>query len=642
MSQITLGNVGVDFAGRPIITDVTFTVSKGDRWGIVGRNGTGKTTLVNVIAGKLTPTRGTLTRASNIKITLLDQHREAQATMNVWEAAALPFADLVALEHSLHQQAHGLAIHASDAALKKYDRDLERFARDGGYEFHARVDAVLHGLGFDPEIAKTQPVSQLSGGEAGRVALARQLVAPADVLLLDEPTNHLDIDTTQWLEKYLRDLDATVLVISHDRAFLQNVVDHVLHLENGTAYSYRGNYNAFVQQRAEKRVSQERAFNQQQRVIDAEEDYIRRNIAGQNSKQAKGRRKRLQRLERLSPPPSDQSVMALRIDNASRGGDQVMTAKDVKLAIGDRVLLNEFASRILRGDIVGLVGPNGTGKSTLLKAIAGERPVEGGEIRVGESITVAYYRQDMTQVPLGKTLFNIIYDLRPQWTRGSIQSHLARFGFSGAAVERTADDLSGGERARVALAILVLGEANFLLFDEPTNHLDVESIEALEDAFEGYDGTVLLVSHDRELLRNTTTRVWSLENANIRDFNGDFEEWEALHAEERERAERAELEAKAAHLERERAAARRRQQNSNAGRSSTRELKRNAEAAEAEVHRLETRIAELRAELENPALYNDAAAGARRAAELKIEIAATDAHLAEAIERWSTAADQMA
>jgi ATP-binding cassette subfamily F protein 3 len=524
--------------------------------------------------------------------------------------------------------------------LARYDRDLERFARSGGYEFHARVDAVLHGLGFDPEAAKTQPVSQLSGGEAGRVALARQLVAPADVLLLDEPTNHLDIDTTQWLEDYLRSIEASVLVISHDRAFLENVVDHVLHLENGTAYSYRGSYNAFVRQRAERRLAQERAFGQQQRVIAAEEDYIRRNIAGQNSKQAKGRRKRLQRLERLSPPPTEQSVMALRIDNAERGGDQVMTAKDVRIAIGERVLIDEFTARISRGDVIGLVGANGTGKSTLLTAIAGERAIEGGELRVGDSIVVAYYRQDMTQVPLGKTLFSIIHDLRPQWQRGSVQSHLARFGFSGAAVERTADDLSGGERARVALAMLVLGQANFLLFDEPTNHLDVESIEALEDALDGYQGTVLLVSHDRELLRNTATRVWSLEHERIQDFSGDFEEWEAQHAARRERVERAAAEAKAEQQERERAAARRRHDVTNADKNALRKLKKNAETAEAEVHQLEDLIEGLKAQLTNPNLYADVS-GARRASQIKSELESAEAKLLAALEKWTTAAEQL-
>jgi ATP-binding cassette, subfamily F, member 3 len=642
LSQIALGNVGVDFAGIPIITDVTFTVSRGDRWGIIGRNGTGKTTLVNVMAGRLEPTRGTVSRASALKITLLDQHREAQAHMNVWDAAALPFSDLMALEQSLQEQAHNLA-HAAPEALKRYDRDLERFAREGGYEFHARVDAVLHGLGFDPEAARTQPVSRLSGGEAGRVALARQLVAPADVLLLDEPTNHLDIDTTQWLETYLRDLGATVIVISHDRAFLQNVVDHVLHLENGTAYAYRGDYNAFVQQRAAARRSQERAYNQQQRIIAAEEDYIRRNIAGQNTKQAKGRRKRLQRIERLSPPPTEQSVMALRIENASRGGDQVLVAKDVRIAIAERVLIDDFTSRIMRGDVIGLVGANGTGKSTLLRAITGERAVDRGELRLGESVRVAYYRQDMAQVPRGKTLFNIIHDLRPQWQRGNVQSHLARFGFSGAAVDRVADDLSGGERARVALAMLVLGEANFLLFDEPTNHLDVESIEALEDAFEGFEGTVLLVSHDRELLRNTAMRVWSLENSRITDYNGTFEEWEELHSRQLADAERAAAEARAAQVERERAAERRRQNEQQRTRNGPEKkaLKKAAETAEAEVHRLEAEISDFQKQLENEALYRDAQ-GAREAARIKAALNEAEAKLLAAMEAWQDATDALA
>ena len=640
MSQISVSGVGVDYAGVPIINDVSFTISRGDRWGIVGRNGTGKTTLINVIAGRLAPTRGQVTRASGLRITLLDQHRESQAHLTVWDAAALPFAHLIELERSLERQAHELA-NASEAALHKYDRDLERFAREGGYEFRARVDAVLHGLGFDPEAARSQPVAQLSGGEAGRVALARQLVAPADVLLLDEPTNHLDLDTTRWLEAYLRDLDATVLVISHDRAFLEAIVDHVLHIENGTACAYRGSYNAFVQQRAQARLTQERAYEQQQRKIAAEEEYIRRNIAGQNSKQAKGRRRRLQRLERLSPPPTDDSVMALRLNSAGRGGDQVMVAENVRVAIGERTLIDNFSARILRGDVIGLVGANGSGKSTLLRAIAGERDVDSGELRVGASIRLAYYRQDMAQVPLGKTLFDTIHDLRPLWQRGQVQSHLARFGFSGSAVERTADDLSGGERARVALAMLVLGEANFLLLDEPTNHLDVESIEALEDALEGFSGTVLLVSHDRELLRNTVTRVWALENGRITDYPGSFEEWEQVQAEKQAAAQRAAEEAERARQERERQEARRRQQKAQAERKTLRQRERAAQEAEAEVHRLEEAVNALRQRLEDATLYTNAE-GVRQAGELKKELEEQEARLLEALERWHEAVDALA
>ena len=265
--------------------------------------------------------------------------------------------------------------------------------------------------------------------------------------------------------------------------------------------AYTGDYEAFLRQRAERRLAQQRAFAKQARNLAAEEDFIRRNIAGNNSAQAKGRRRRLERVSRLSPPPGEEGAMALRLAADERGGDQVVAADDVSLAIGGRTLLSGFDARLMRGEVVGLVGPNGAGKSTLLRAIAGERAADAGEIRVPDSVRVAYYRQDLAQVPADETLYDIVAHLRPHWGRGPIQGHLGRFGFSGDSVQRRAATLSGGERARVALAMMMLSGANLLIFDEPTNHLDVESIEALEDAIEEYDGTVLLVSHDRALLR---------------------------------------------------------------------------------------------------------------------------------------------
>jgi ATP-binding cassette subfamily F protein 3 len=643
LSQVVLSKVGVEFAGQYIIDDVNLTVSRGDRWGIVGRNGTGKTTLFNLITGKLEPSRGQVQRAGGLRFTLLDQHRDFSSAPSVWAAAATPFRSLLALEDALHEQAAqigelGSAVTAE--LLTRYDRDLERFSREGGYQFQSSVDAVLHGLGFDPTAARTQPVHQLSGGELGRIALAQQLVAPADVLLLDEPTNHLDLQTTRWLEEYLAGLDASVLVISHDRAFLQTAVDHVLHLEAGTAFAYSGSYDAFLAQRAERHLSQQRSFTQQQRFVEAEEDYIRRNIAGQNTKQAKGRRKRLERMERLSPPPSEQDVMALRLQPGSRGGDQVLVAEDVRLMVGERVLLDGFSNRISRGDVIGLVGANGTGKSTLLRAIAGLRSTEGGTLRVGESTELAYYRQDMTQVPLDKSLFNIIHDLRPLWERGQVQSHLGRFGFSGTAVQRQADTLSGGERARVALAMLVLARANFLLLDEPTNHLDLESIEVLEDALAGFDGTVLLVSHDRALLRALVTRVWSLDDATITDYPGTFvewEEWTAHRAQRQRQAEQAESEAR---RQRQRAAAQRRHAAGQQDRAALRSLRNAAAAAEADVHRLELRVADLQRELEDPALYTSGE-GVRRSGELKGLLQRAQEELHAAVEVWASASEQL-
>ncbi|MBX6363763.1 MAG: ABC-F family ATP-binding cassette domain-containing protein [Gemmatimonadetes bacterium] len=642
MTQIALSGVAVEFGATTLLRDVTFTVAKGERWGIVGRNGTGKTTLLKVITGALAPTRGVATRAANLRFTLLDQHREFPGSTTVWDAAASPFAELRALEASLHEQATRLGElgeAASPELLARYDRDLERFGREGGYTFAARVDAVLHGLGFDPAAARTQPIGQLSGGELGRLGLARQLVAPADVLLLDEPTNHLDLETTRWLEEYLRTLDATVLLISHDRAFLAAVVDHVLHLEAGTAVAYTGGYADFVRQRAERRLAQERAYENQRRVIAAEEEYIRRNIAGQNSRQAKGRRTRLARLPRLSPPPTEDGAMALRLEPAARGGDQVLVAEDVRLVVGGRTLLEGFSARIERGEVVGLVGPNGAGKSTLLKAIAGVRPVDGGVLRVGASVDVAYYRQDLAQVPTDVSLFQAIHDLRPLWDRGKVQGHLGRFGFSGDEVQRRADTLSGGERARVALAMLMLEHANFLLLDEPTNHLDVESIEALEDALEDFDGTVLLVSHDRGLLRAIVTRVWALEGGRITDYPGTFAEWEA------ECAARAAEEARAAAAAREEARERERraqarERERRAARMAPRALRQAVLEAEAEVAGLEARLAELRAQLEDPALYTSGE-GARRAGVLKEELTAVEARLEAALERWAEAGEAL-
>ncbi|MGH9885727.1 MAG: ATP-binding cassette domain-containing protein, partial [bacterium] len=288
MTQLSVSGVAVEFGATTLFQDITFTVGAGERWGIVGRNGTGKTTLFRLLTGEMTPTRGQLARQPGLRVSLLEQHREFAGAATVWEAAAGQFAELLALERSLMEQAERLQHDSSERAMAQYGRDLERFEREGGYTITPRVDAVLHGLGFDPAIARSQPVSQLSGGERGRLGLVRQLVSHADVLLLDEPTNHLDLETTAWLEEYLLTVSATVLLVSHDRAFLSAVVDHVLHFEGNSAVAYEGSYEAFVEQRTLRRLTQQRQFDQQQRKISAEQDYIARNIAGQNSKQAKG------------------------------------------------------------------------------------------------------------------------------------------------------------------------------------------------------------------------------------------------------------------------------------------------------------------------------------------------------------------
>ena len=639
MTLISVSNVRVEFGATVLLQDVTFTVGAGDRWGIVGRNGTGKTTLFKLITGAQQPTTGAVAKSPNIRIALLDQHRDFGDAKTVWEAAAGQFAELLALEKSLADQANQLGElgeKCTQQMLDKYSHDLEKFDRDGGYTFAPRVDAVLHGLGFDPVEARTRPLAQLSGGERGRVGLARQLVSPADVLLLDEPTNHLDLDTTRWLEEYLMATDKTVLLISHDRAFLSAVVDHVLHFEGNSVVPYSGDYEAFVRQRTERRLAQNRAFEKQARVIAGEEDYIRRNIAGQNTKQAKGRRKRLERVSRLSPPLGESGAMALRLDIADRGGDQVVVAEQTSIAVGDRTLIRNLNGIVKRGDRLGILGPNGAGKSTFLKTLMGEREPSGGVLTLGNSITVAYYRQDMTQVPTDKTLFDVISDLRPQWERGMVYGHLGRFGFSGEESQRKAATLSGGERARVALAMIMLSRANLLVFDEPTNHLDVESIEALEDAIESYDGTVLLVSHDRALLRALCTRVWVLHELHVTDFDGSFAEWEVA-SEEREHAARvsaAEEESMRRVQEKQKTA--RKDVSADREKDANRQAKRALADAEARVEKLEAQVSEITRTLEDPELYTTDA-GTTRSIELGQQLDRLKRQLDTAIEAWEAA-----
>jgi ATP-binding cassette subfamily F protein 3 len=675
MTQLAVSNVAVEFGATTLFQDVTFTVAAGERWGIIGRNGSGKTTLFKLLTGQLAPSRGQIARQPGLKVTLLEQHRDFGEAETLWDAVAGAFAELRAIERRLAEQAVALETDTSEEALERYGHDLERFEREGGYTYHARVDQVLDGLGFDPEVSKTRLLKTLSGGERGRVGLARQLVLPGDVLLLDEPTNHLDLETTRWLEQYLQGIDRTVILVSHDRAFLSAVVDHVLHVEGGSMFPYVGNYEAFVAQREERRLSQQRQFDKQQKVIAATEDYIRRNLAGQNTKQAKGRRKLLARTPRLSAPIGGEDVMALRLESADRGGDQVLVADRASLGVptadgGQRVLIRDFSVRLTRGDVIGFIGPNGAGKSTLLKAIVGERStLLDGSLRTGDSIVVAHYRQDLAQVPFGRTLYDVIQDLRPTWERRLVQGHLGRFGFSGDEVLRRAETLSGGERARVALAMMMLQKANLLILDEPTNHLDVESIEALEDALESYEGTVLLVSHDRALLRALATQVWALHDGRVHVFEQPFAEWEEQGGEQalarqaaarttagaRDAAERAQREAEARQKQRdaerearardqEKAARQQAQDQRKAtdrdARRTARDAQRRLERAEKRAAELEAEVAALQAQLDDPTLYGTAE-GVQRAGTLARTLDERKAELDAALGEWAAAGEAL-
>ena len=533
VTLLSVSNVGVSFGATELFKDITFTVADGERGGIIGRNGAGKTSIFNIITGELRPTVGSVARKPGLRHALLDQHRAFEGATTVWQAGAAAWREVMALEQRIAEQAielGNMGEQVTDEFLEQFGRDQERFADIGGYIYHARVDAVLQGLGFDAEESKTRLVSTLSGGERGRVGLAAQLIAPADLLLLDEPTNHLDLDTTTWLQDWLNEADETVIVVSHDRAFMDAICTNILHVEAKSSESYKGNYSQFVPQRAERRLTREREMEKQRAYVKKEEEYIRRNLAGVNSFQAKGKRKRLERLPRLAPPPGDPAAMSLHFEVAERGGDQVVDIKDLRVEVPGRVLVEDFTAVLRRNDFVALVGPNGAGKSSFISTTLGDRSAANGGARVGSSITPAWFRQDLSDLPLRQSLFDVIQNQRPLWNRGSVQNHLGAFGFSGDEVLREISSLSGGERARVALALITLTRANLLVLDEPTNHLDVENIEALEDALDEYEGTVLLVSHDRAFLREVATRVWSFDGTRLVDFDGPFVDWEADRA----------------------------------------------------------------------------------------------------------------
>ena len=637
-----MSGVGISFGATELLKDITFTVGEGDRWGIIGRNGAGKSSLFKVITGDLTATTGNVARKPGLRHALLDQHRAFEGATTVWQAAAAAWREVIALEQSLADQAvqlGELGEKVTEEFLEKFGRDQERFADLGGYVYHARVDAVLQGLGFDAEESKSRPVASLSGGERGRVGLAAQLIAPADLLMLDEPTNHLDLDTTTWLQDWLRECDETILVVSHDRAFLDAVCTHILHVEARSGEWYKGNYSQFVPQRAERRLTREREVARQIAFVKKEEEYIRRNLAGVNSFQAKGKRKRLERLPRLAPPPGDPAAMSLRFEPAERGGDQVVAVKDLRVEVPDRVLVEDFTAVLRRNDFVALVGPNGAGKSTFITTLFGDRAPTAGEAKVGASITPAWFRQDLADLPLRKSLLDAILDQRPLWSRGAVQNHLGAFGFSGDEVFREIGTLSGGERARMAMALITLSHANLLVLDEPTNHLDVENIEALEDALAEYEGTVLLVSHDRAFLREVATRVWWFDGTRLRDYDGPFVEWEADRAARVAEASKADAQAAEARRAAEKVKAKRNEASQEDDHAARRARKRAAEDAERSVQRHEAEVAALEAQLADPDLYDGSAEQARVAAGLDQRLAAARRALDAALAAWAEVSD---
>ncbi len=514
-----------------VFEKVSVEVHQGDRIGLVGLNGSGKSTLLRILAGLQEPTNGRVTRARSVRIGYLAQEPCLDSTVTLFDEMLKVFEKLREQERELQRLEHELARSTPDEGLlRHYDEVLEDFRRGGGYEYQSRIHQVLVGVGFTPD-DEQKLIVHLSGGQRARAALARLLLEEPDILLLDEPTNHLDIEALEWLEEYLTHWRGAFIIVSHDRYFLDKLVQKIWELEFGRLYEYPGNYSHYRALRQERLERQWKLYEEQQELITKTEEFIRRNIAGGDfrASQAQARQKMLDKLERI-PKPIVPKKIHLWMDVKRPSGERVLRARDLVIGYPDAPLFHCKQLALQRGERVALIGPNGSGKSTFLKTLAGElRPLEGS-LELGSNVEIAYFRQSQTELDaLDKTVLDMV-TANTDKTISEARSFLGQFLFSGDDVFKKISELSGGERSRLALAMLAQLGGNLLLLDEPTNHLDIDSREVLQEAMREYKGTIIFVSHDRYLIQAIATQIWEIADGELKIYRGDYEYYRTQRA----------------------------------------------------------------------------------------------------------------
>jgi ATP-binding cassette subfamily F protein 3 len=530
MSLIHATNLSKSFGSEDIFSDISLSVPQRARIGMVGPNGVGKTTLLRILLGLEDASSGKVVRARGIRIGYLPQEAALDSSKTLWDECLTVFIPLIEKQKELAALEHQMSESEDpEQIIPIYGRLQAEFEALGGYTFELRIRQTLIGLGFDRD-DEQRPVTQLSGGQRTRAYLAKLLLDNPDLLLLDEPTNHLDIQAVEWLEDYLSEWDGGVLLVSHDRYFLDRVVNTIWEMTPALEV-YRGNYSAFLMQREERYERALVTYQSQQEFIEKEEEYIRRNMAGQNTRQAQGRLKRLERLlaeARLAPPQQTKTIR-LKMQTNLRAGDLVLRTYDLKVGYqDDKQVLFEAPDLLLkRGECAAVIGPNGAGKTTFLKTLLEQIPPLAGEVRMGASLKIGYFAQAHEGLKPELTLMQEIEELAPRMLPGEVRDYLAKFLFTGDDVYKTVDVLSGGERGRMALARLAMQGANLLLLDEPTNHLDLPSQEILQRVLAEFGGTILLVSHDRYLIDALATQIWEVLPAEhrLRTFKGTYSEY---------------------------------------------------------------------------------------------------------------------
>ena len=663
-----LSEVEKSFGAQDVLRGASLQINPGEHVGLVGRNGAGKTTIFRLVTQEETPDRGEVVRARGLKLGLLAQHVHFEAGSTVHESALAAFGRLQKIEHEMHELEHRMADAGDELekVLERYSDLQHEYEREGGFEYSAKAEAILQGLGFDRETWHME-TEKLSGGHANRLGLARLLLSEPDVLLLDEPTNHLDVDAVEWLEEFLQTYQSAFVIISHDRYFLDRACRRIIEIENGRATSYTGNYSRYLVEREEQREIQQRAYDNQQRLIAKTEEFIRRNLAGQKTKQAKSRRTMLQRLERVESVRGDQASGDFRMQDIERAGTHVMTVTEATIGYPDKMLARDISLILRRGECLGVIGPNGSGKTTFVRTILGKLPSLSGEVRWGAKVQIGYYAQQLEDLDDRNEIIMELRRVAPSSaTVGELRSFLAKFLFSGDDVYKHVRDLSGGEKGRLALAKLIYSGVNVLVLDEPTNHLDIPSREALEEALEAYEGTIITISHDRYFLDRVATQILALDGAGAAEhYNGDYTEyhdWRAARVKggtsEGESnltsasvATRAgtksapfafaggsgDAKIKSSQSKPADGSKRRKGKSAAAAFGSARvkivKKPRQPEAIEAEISALEKRIAELSAEMSRPEIARDIT----RLVSVNDDYQQADARLAELIDEWERA-----
>ena len=626
MTLVSLEKITRRFGDFPVLDGLSLRVDETDRVGVVGDNGAGKTTMIRILAGVDDADSGSRNCRRHLRIAYGAQMPAMPSGTTIEQLVQHGTGEHAALEDRMRALEAEMA-EGSDGALTAYGELQAAFEAGGGYDRRHRVEKVLSGIGF-PEGDLQKDVSVLSGGEKSRVQLAVLMTTPADLLILDEPTNHLDLQGIEFVEDFVRRYPGAVVVVSHDRRFLDGVADAVVEVSDGVATRYKGNFSAYRKQRDQALLAQQRQFKNQAEFVAKEMDFIRRNIAGQKTAQAKGRLKRLQRLQLIGKPSGKRAQMKLTFGQTTRGqqGQAAIEAEELRVRAGDKQLIEGGAFRVWFGEVTALLGRNGAGKTTLLRLLARDGAPAGGALKHAHNLRIGFFSQEKTDLPTSGTVIDALRELDRTVDDGALRDHLAMFLFVGDEVEKPVGDLSGGEKQRLALARMTRAQFDLLCMDEPTNHLDVAGTEGLEQALKEFPGTVVLITHDRQLVEEVADRVLWVEGGSVRTFDQGLAQCQRVLAEERSAARAAET------AKKERAA-------EAAAELSQPKLARDTGKIRNPLmfERLEQRIMELEGEIETvqaAMLEPENYASAQKMTDLQADETRLKTELAEAYEQW--------